>query len=62
MRVIQKAKKSKWPWFFISLFTLLNFALSVVIRIYDRKAVIKAIETDEGVKTLLVSKKETKVL
>lgn len=54
-----RKKKSKWPTVLICMFTFLTTLLSLIIRIHDRKEILRAVESDEGVKTLLITKKET---
>lgn len=40
--------------------TMVNLILGIIIRIQDRKTIIRAVKQDDTVKTLLISEKITK--
>lgn len=46
----------------ICIVTMVNLILGILTRIYDRKEIIRAVENNGKVKTLLISEKETREL
>ena len=59
----KRAKKAKLlKWIFLSILTLLNILLSVLMRIADRKNAVAAIQHDEEISLLYTAKKTTKTL
>ena len=58
----QKKKSSTAAKIVICVFTLINVILSIIVRIYDRKEIIKAISDDDKVKAIIVKEKTTKTV
>lgn len=46
----------------VCVMTMINLILGIIIRIQDRKTIIRAVKQDDTVKTLLISEKVTKPL
>lgn len=46
----------------ICILTLINFILGILLKIHDRKEIIRAVEGDDQVKTLLITEKTTREL
>ena len=46
----------------ICIITMVNFLLGIAIRVYDRKAIIRAVEKDGQVQTLCIAQKQTRKL
>ncbi len=44
----------------ICVFTLINVILSIIVRIYDRKEIIRAVKEDDKIKTIVYKEKTTK--
>ena len=58
----QKKKSGTAAKIVICVFTLINVILSIIVRIYDRKEIIKAISDDDKVKAIIVKEKTTKTV
>ncbi len=55
-----KTKKSKWASVTIAVLTLINLSLALVLKIRERKEIIKIVKEDDEIKALYVLKKETR--
>ena len=56
----KKAKTGRW--IFLSILTLLNVFLSIMMRIADRKNAVAAVQQDEKISLLYTAEKSTKNL
>ena len=59
----KRSKKVKLGrWIFFAVLTFLNLIISIMMRIYDRKNAVSAIEKDDRLSLLYTGEKTTKTL